>query len=81
MQKSSIVALVVGLSATACCPTGAPRSQFPSADDAIGRMKATYACTNGVQGNAKIDHFSPKAGSAAICTSSRSTRIAFASTW
>jgi hypothetical protein len=33
---------------------------FPDADAALGRMKATYACANGVQGDAKIDHFSPK---------------------
>jgi hypothetical protein len=44
----------------ACCGTAPPRSQFPTADDALGRMKATYACVNGVQGTAKIDHFSPK---------------------
>lgn len=44
----------------ACCGTSPPRSQFPTADDALGRMKATYACVNGVQGTAKIDHFSPK---------------------
>jgi hypothetical protein len=37
-----------------------PRSVFPTADDALGRMKATYACANGVQGEAKIDNFSPK---------------------
>src|SRR5262249_11094177 len=27
---------------------------------ALGRMRATYACANGVQGEAKIDHFSPR---------------------
>jgi hypothetical protein len=43
-----------------CCGATKPRSQFPTADDALGRMKATYACVNGVQGDAKIDHFSPK---------------------
>ncbi|MEZ4299620.1 MAG: hypothetical protein R3B70_32020 [Polyangiaceae bacterium] len=45
--------------ATAGCPSVAPpRSQFPSADDALGRMKASYSCVNGVQGQAKIDHLS-----------------------
>jgi hypothetical protein len=33
---------------------------FPTADAALDRMRATYACANGVQGEAKIDHFSPK---------------------
>jgi outer membrane lipoprotein-sorting protein len=44
----------------ACCGASPPRSMFPTADDALGRMKATYACVNGVQGDAKIDHFSPR---------------------
>jgi hypothetical protein len=52
--------LLCGLS-TACCTTAArPGSVFPDADAALGRMRATYACANGVQGEAKIDHFSPK---------------------
>ncbi len=42
------------------CPSAAPPSAFPNADAALGRMKATLACVNGVQGNAKIDHFSPR---------------------
>jgi hypothetical protein len=33
---------------------------FPDANAALGRMHATYACANGVRGEAKIDHFSPK---------------------
>jgi hypothetical protein len=44
----------------ACAGAPPPASQFPTADDALGRMKATYACVNGVQGDAKIDHFSPR---------------------
>jgi hypothetical protein len=43
---------------TAGCGVPPPKSQFPSADDAFNRMKATYACVNGVQGQAKIDHLS-----------------------
>ena len=35
-----------------------PKSQFPTADDAFARMKASYACVNGVQGQAKIDNLS-----------------------
>jgi hypothetical protein len=46
---------------TSCCASAPPpASQFPTADDALARMKATYACVNGAQGNAKIDHFSPR---------------------
>lgn len=37
---------------------GAPPSQFPDGAAALGRMKATYACANGVQGEGKLDHFS-----------------------
>jgi hypothetical protein len=42
------------------CGAAPPRSRFPDAGAALGRMRATYACANGVQGEAKIDHFSPK---------------------
>jgi len=42
------------------CGASPPRSVFPDAGAALGRMRATYACANGVQGEAKIDHFSPK---------------------
>src|SRR5690349_5549895 len=44
--------------ATACCGKSSPPSRFPTADDALGRMKASYACVNGVQGVAKVDNFS-----------------------
>jgi hypothetical protein len=33
---------------------------MPSAEAALDRMKATYACVNGVQGEARIDHQSPQ---------------------
>ncbi len=46
--------------ALAGCGANPPRSVFPDANSALGRMKATYACANGVQGKAKIDNFSPK---------------------
>jgi outer membrane lipoprotein-sorting protein len=42
------------------CGKPPPASVFPSADDALERMKATYACVNGVQGTAKIDRFAPE---------------------
>lgn len=43
---------------TGCASVEPPPSRFPTADAALGRMKDTYACVNGVQGTAKIDHFS-----------------------
>lgn len=43
-----------------CCGTAPPRSVFPSADDALARMRATNACVNGVQGTAKVDTLSPR---------------------
>ncbi|HVK68050.1 MAG TPA: hypothetical protein VM694_26505 [Polyangium sp.] len=46
--------------ATACGGTRPPPSVFPTGDDALGRMKATYECVNGVQGQAKIDRFAPE---------------------
>jgi len=49
-----------GVALAACGAAAPPRSVFPDADAALGRMRATYACANGVQGEAKIDHFSPK---------------------
>lgn len=51
-------AALLGSAAAACNGTMPPKSQFPTADDALGRMKAEYACVNGVQGQAKIDHLS-----------------------
>jgi hypothetical protein len=32
-----------------------PKSQFPSADEALARMRAGYDCTVGLQGEAKVD--------------------------
>jgi len=42
---------------TGCPPSMPPQSQFPSGAAALERMKATYACANGIQGQGKIDHF------------------------
>lgn len=50
----------LSLGLLAGCGTPPPPSVFPSADDAIARMRATYACVNGVQGTSKIDHLSPR---------------------
>jgi hypothetical protein len=52
--------VLCGFAAACCTGTQPPKSQFPTADAALDRMKASYACVNGVQGEAKIDHFSPK---------------------
>ncbi|MBI3203965.1 MAG: hypothetical protein IT377_20610 [Polyangiaceae bacterium] len=47
-----------GLSAAlAGCSRSPPPSQFPSAHDALERMHETYACSRGVQGEAKLDYF------------------------
>jgi hypothetical protein len=49
------------LLALAGCPSAAPPpSRFPSAADALARMKATYACDRGVKGDAKVDSFSDR---------------------
>ena len=51
---------IVGLLAAVVlcgCPPPPPASQFPNGEAALERMKATYACANGIQGEGKIDHF------------------------
>lgn len=50
--------MLFGLSlALGGCSRAAPPSQFPSADQALERMHATYACSRGVRGEAKLDYF------------------------
>jgi hypothetical protein len=44
----------------AACGVAPPPSQFPTADDALGRMRAGYDCALGVRGSAKVDNLSPK---------------------
>ena len=39
------------------CGRPPPPSQFPTADAALGRMHASYSCSRGVQGEAKLDLF------------------------
>jgi len=50
-------ALLLVLAVTGC-PKPPPKSQFPTAHDALAQMKRTFACANGIQGDGKIDHFS-----------------------
>jgi len=51
-------ALLVALCAPllGACARPAPASQFPTADAAIGRMRATYACSRGLMGESKVDY-------------------------
>lgn len=39
------------------CSRSPPPSQFPNAHEALECMHATYACSRGVQGEAKLDYF------------------------
>jgi hypothetical protein len=49
---------VAGLAwALLCGCAGAPPSRFPSADVALSRMHASYACSRGVRAESKIDYF------------------------
>lgn len=57
---SGPVAAVLGL-CTLGCPPSPPPSKFPTGADALDRMKATYACANGIKGEGNIDHVSPDA--------------------
>lgn len=56
MRRAAALTLLLG--AVGCHALPPPRSQFPTATDAIARMKATFQCERGVKGEAKIDHFS-----------------------
>jgi hypothetical protein len=44
----------------AACGKPPPPSVMPNADAALDRMRATFACVNGVSGTTKIDTFSPQ---------------------
>lgn len=39
------------------CATSPPPSRFPTAEDALARMRATHDCSRGVQGESKVDYF------------------------
>ena len=58
MRAASIFARICLASSAllmTACGKPPPASVFPNADAALDRMKATYACANGVQGTAAID--------------------------
>ena len=57
---SSKTAAALAATLVAACGLPPPPSQFPSADEALGRMHATYDCALGVRGSAKVDNLSPK---------------------
>ena len=46
-----------GLALLMGCTRSPPPSQFPTADAALDRMHESYACSRGIQGEAKIDYF------------------------
>ncbi len=48
-----LLPLLLGLAA---CHRGPPPSQFPTARDALDRMRATYACSRGISGEGKVDY-------------------------
>jgi len=61
MIKKCIVAIASVASTTACTPPP-PASQFPNAQAAIDRMRATSSCGNALQADAKLDHFAQRTG-------------------
>lgn len=54
--RGGLAAPLVAL-ALAGCVCDPPPSQFPNARAALDRMRETYACSRGVQGEAKVDYF------------------------
>ena len=50
----SLSLALLGLS---CASAPPPPSQFPSARAALDRMRASYACSRGITGEAKLDYF------------------------
>ena len=48
------------------CQTSPPPSQLPNAQAAIDRMRATSACGNAIQADAKVDYFASETGRARL---------------
>lgn len=57
MRLPFLIAAVAALSGCGCASVPPPPSQMPTGQAAIDRMRATFAPCNGVQAEAKIDHF------------------------
>jgi hypothetical protein len=53
----SLATMLPMIAGCACARVGPPPSPPPTADAALERMHATFACGNAIQANAKIDHF------------------------
>jgi hypothetical protein len=64
MTKTNWIAALASASAlgSAACTGAPPASQFPNAQAAIDRMRATSACGNALQADAKLDHFAQETG-------------------
>jgi hypothetical protein len=58
MRKALLVSSVLLLG----CPSSPPPSQLPNAQAAIDRMRASGACGNAIQADAKLDHFASDTG-------------------
>src|SRR6187397_2977280 len=54
LRQALVGSLFLGAS-VAC--HGAPASQFPTGAAALDRMRATLACSRGIQGEAELDYF------------------------
>jgi len=57
MRPPFALALLLLSSAGCARRVGPPPSQPPGADEALSRMRATFACAHAIQADAKIDHF------------------------
>lgn len=57
-RTRAVVGLWAGVSALLLPACGsAPQSRFPTAKDAIERMRSTYECSRGLQGEASLDYY------------------------
>jgi outer membrane lipoprotein-sorting protein len=54
---AALAAALPMVAGCACSPIAPPPSSPPTADAALARMRATFACGNAIQASAKIDHF------------------------
>lgn len=52
-----LYSLLIACTAVLGCAHAPPPSKFPNARAAIDAMRATYACSHGVQGESKVDYF------------------------